>query len=84
MLLVLHDVGLLPFCADVYDWNKELILQIYATLHISGEASDVNTWILDWMSGNTHYTAPATELLHCVPIPIPLEGARCIYDEPEL
>jgi hypothetical protein len=32
----LHDVGLLPFVTDKEHWNKELLLQFYATLHISG------------------------------------------------
>ena len=36
------------------------------------------------MSENTHYTAPASELLHALPLSPPLEEARCIYSEPEL
>ena len=31
-----------------------------------------------------HYKAPASELLHVIPISPPTEGARHIYDEPEL
>ena len=47
ILSVLNDVGLLNFCTDICDWNEELILQFYATLHITGNAEDVNSWVLD-------------------------------------
>ena len=36
------------------------------------------------MSENTHYKAPATELLRALPLSLPLEGACCVYKEPEL
>ena len=36
------------------------------------------------MTENTHFKAPASELLHALPVSPPLEGARCIYHEPEL
>ena len=81
---VLHDAGLINFCTDIVDWNEELILQFYATLHITGNAEDVNSWVLDWMIENTHYKAPAFVLLHALPVSPPLEETRCIYSEPEL
>ena len=84
VLSVLHDAGLLNFCTNICDWNEELILQFYATLHITGDSEDVNSWVLDWMSENTHYKAPATELLRVLPLSPPLEDARCVYNEPEL
>ena len=84
VLSVLYDAGLLNFCTDICDWNEELILQFYATLHITGDSEDVNSWVLDWMSENTHYKAPATELLHVLPLDPPLDGARCIYNETKL
>ena len=83
ILNVLHEAGLLN-CVDICDWNEELILQFYATLHITGDAEDVNSWVLDWMAESTHFKAPASELLHALPVNPPLEGARCIYHEPEL
>ena len=43
VLSVLHDAGLLNFCTDICDWNEEFILQFYATLHIIGDAEDVNS-----------------------------------------
>ena len=36
------------------------------------------------MREKTHFKAPASELLHALPVSPPLEGARCIYHEPEL
>ena len=84
VLKVLHDAGLLNFYTDICDWNEELILQLYATLHITGNAEDVNSLVLDWMTENTHFKAPTSELLHALPVSPPLEGARLLYHEPEL
>src|SRR4051812_28422035 len=84
VLSVLHDAGLLNFCTDICDWNEELILQFYATLHITGNSEDVNSWVLDWMTENTHHKAPASELLRALPLSPLTEDARCIYNEPEL
>ena len=84
VLSVLHDAGLLNFCSDIVDWNEELILQFYVTLHITGDPDDINTWVLDWMTENTHYKAQASELLHALRISPPSEGACCLYHEPEL
>ena len=36
------------------------------------------------MTEHTHYKASASELLHALPISPPPEGARCMYQEPEL
>ena len=36
------------------------------------------------MTKNTHYKAPTSEFLHAPPIRPPSEGARCLYQEPEL
>jgi hypothetical protein len=54
---------LLNLVTDVCDWNEELILQFYATLHLSGEVDDIHSRALDWMSENTHYKSPSDELL---------------------
>ena len=61
VLGVLHEAGLLNFCTNIVDWNEELILQFYAMLHITGNAEDVNSWVLDWMTNNTHFKAPTSE-----------------------
>lgn len=84
VLTAIHDASLLNFCTDICDWNEELILQFYVTLHITGNAKDVNSWVLDWMTENTHYKARATELLRAMPVSPPPEGARLIYSETEL
>ena len=84
VLSVLHDAGLMDFCTDICDWNEELILQFYATLHLTGNVLDLNSWVLDWMSKSTHYKAPASELLHAVPVSPPTEGALLLDEEPEL
>ena len=54
VLSVIHDAGLLNFYNDICDWNEELILQFFATLHITSNVEDVNSWVLDWMTENTH------------------------------
>src|SRR3954471_9494728 len=36
------------------------------------------------MTENTHYKAPASELLRALPLSPPLEDACCVYNEPEL
>ena len=77
-------LGFSNFCTDICDWNEELILQFYAMLHITGYIEDLNSWVLDWMTENTHYKAPASELLHAVLVSPPTEGARRLYDELEL
>ena len=79
VLSVLHDAGLLKLCTNICDWNEELILQFFAMLHITGNVDDVISWVLDWMTESTHYKAPASELLHAIPVSPPVEGARFIY-----
>ncbi|KAI4973527.1 hypothetical protein ZWY2020_041055 [Hordeum vulgare] len=46
--------------------------------------ADINTWVFDWMSQNTHYKAPATELLRELPVPIPSDEVVKLYGEREL
>jgi hypothetical protein len=84
VLAVLHNAGLLSFVTDVCEWNEELIVQFYATLHLSGDVDDIHSWAIDWMSENTHYKAPADELLRALPVDLPSAEARKIYEEPEL
>ena len=36
------------------------------------------------MTDNTHFKAPASELLHALPVSPPLEGVQLIYHESEL
>ena len=84
VLNVLYEARLLPICTDICDWNSDIVLQFYATLHISGDPTDINTWVLDWMTQHTHFKAPANELLRELPVSIPSEQAVKMYDEREL
>ncbi|KAI4984340.1 hypothetical protein ZWY2020_057659 [Hordeum vulgare] len=84
VLNILHEARLLPFCTNIGDWKTDIILQFYATLHISGDPKDVNTWVLDWMTQHMHCKAPATEFLRALPISITSEDAILMYDEREL
>ena len=84
VLTVLHEAGLLPFCNDICDWNEELILQFYATVHFSGDLDDIHSWVLDWMSADTHLKAPTDELLRALPIDLSPQDAKLAYHEPEL
>ena len=54
-----RDAGLLQFVTDKEDWNEELLLQFFATLHIRGYNRDPKTWVLEWMTGNVHHEAKA-------------------------
>ena len=48
---------------DKENWNEELLLQFYATLHIRGYNRDPKTWVLEWMTGNVHHEAKARDLI---------------------
>ncbi|KAI5021492.1 hypothetical protein ZWY2020_058222 [Hordeum vulgare] len=83
-LNVLHEAGLLPMCSDICDWNSDIVLQFYETVDISGDPTDINTWVLDWMTQHTHFKAPTNELLRELPVSIPSEQVVKMYDEREL
>ena len=40
-----------------HPWNREIILQFYATLYISGDESDSTKWIMEWMTEGKHINA---------------------------
>jgi hypothetical protein len=67
----LRTMGLLPFCLYEEHWNEELLMQFYATLHISSYSRDPKTWILHWMTAGTRYSAPVQELIDLTPLPAP-------------
>ena len=54
-----RDAGLLNFVIAKENWNEELLLQFYATLHIRGYNRDPKTWIPEWMTGDVHHEAKA-------------------------
>ena len=57
------DTSLLQFVTDKENWNEELLLQFYATLHIRGYNRDPKTWVLEWMTGNVHHETKALDLI---------------------
>ncbi|KAI5002122.1 hypothetical protein ZWY2020_026772 [Hordeum vulgare] len=82
VLNILHEAGLLPLCTDICDWNSDIVLPFYATLHIFGDPTDINTWVLDWMTQHTHLKAPANELLVNKKTFEPVEGkGKSVIDE---
>lgn len=78
-----HSVGLLQFICDEEHLNEEIILQFFATLHISGNNRYSSTWVLDWLTGNTHFLSPATELLHHTWLAYPEENTPSLFKEPK-
>ena len=65
------EAGLLPFVTDQEHWNKELLLQFYATLHIRGYNRDPKTWVLEWMTDNVHHEAKAFDIIVLTSLPTP-------------
>ena len=65
------EVVLLPFVVDKEHWNEELLLQFYATLHISSYNRDPKTWVLEWMSGDVHHEAKAKDIIELTSLPTP-------------
>ena len=63
MLQDLHHDKLLQFCSECIDWNEELVLQFYATLYVSRDPQDINTWVLEWMIEHKHQTTTVTEII---------------------
>jgi hypothetical protein len=53
-------------------------------VHFSGDLDDIHSWVLDWMSADTHLKAPADELLRAFPIELSPQDAKLAYHEPEL
>lgn len=74
-------ISLLSFACAEEHWNEELILQFFATLHISGYSRDSTTWVLEWMTGDEHYKAPVTELLLLTDLAIPAADLKPNSDE---
>ena len=68
-----RDAGLLSFVTDKEQWNEELLLQFYATLHIRGYNTDIKTWILEWMTGNVHHEAKALDIIELTGLSTPGE-----------
>ena len=67
-------VFLKSFLRFNHGWNREVILQFYATLYISGDLTDSRTWILEWMTGEEKIKCLADQFLALLNLP------RCKFD----
>lgn len=54
VLLDIEDFGLTHVFAFQHPWNREIKLQFYATLYISGDESDCTKWIMEWITEGKH------------------------------
>ena len=75
----LHHAQLLRFCSECIHWNEEIVLQFYATLYVSGDPLDINTWVLDWMTEHRHYTMTVPEAITILDLPLCTSPAACTY-----
>ena len=46
----IEDFGLTHVLGYQHPWNRDIILQFYATLYISGDESYSTQWIMEWMT----------------------------------
>src|ERR1041385_1455973 len=65
----LFHAKLLQFCCECFHWNEELVLRFYATLYVSGDPKDINTWVLEWMNEHQHYTTSVPEIIEILQLP---------------
>ena len=49
ILQVIEDYGLTHVLGYQHPWNKEIILQFYVTLYISGDESCSTKLVMEWM-----------------------------------
>src|ERR1041385_4340634 len=50
-------------------FNSELIKQFYATLYVSGNLDDTDTWILEWMIQGKVFRMHSHEFMEIINIP---------------
>src|ERR1041385_4940931 len=84
LLQDLFHAKLLQFCSECIHWNEELVLQFYATLYVSGDPKDINTWVLDWMTQHQHYTASVPEIIANLQLPPSEASVPSTYGAPLL
>src|SRR3954468_1341347 len=75
----LFHAKLLQFCSECIHWNDELVFQFYATLYVSGNPMDINTWVLEWMTEHQHYTISVPEAIAILEFPICTALTSCSY-----
>jgi hypothetical protein len=52
-----------------HGWNREIILQFYATLYISSDEGDMQTWMLEWMTKEDKISCSAEKFLSYLNLP---------------
>ena len=60
----IKDFGLTHVFAYQHPWNREIILQFYATLYISGDRSDSTKWIMEWMTEGKGVKCSAMDFIY--------------------
>lgn len=65
----IEDYQLAKVFTFKHPWNHECILQFYATLYVSGDNSDIKTWIMEWMTENHQVKCSVMEFLDFLHFP---------------
>ena len=64
LLQELDDFQLLRVFEFQHTWNRECILQFYATLYITGNEEDCTTWVMEWMTEGRRIKCLAMDFVH--------------------
>jgi hypothetical protein len=72
-----------------HPWNREIILQFYATLYISGDESESSKWIMEWMTEGKRIKCTSTDFVSHFHFPrfehgnneIQVHSIHAIFDE---
>src|SRR4051812_28968791 len=73
-----------PYICLRHTLNFELTKKFYATLYVSGESNDPNTWILEWMIQGQVFHMSSQEFMGIVNIPCHTGEQPKIYLLPEM
>ena len=65
----LDQLHLKRFLRFNHGWNREIILQFYATLYVSGNLNDCSTWIFEWMTETEKITCSADQFIAMLHFP---------------
>ena len=64
LLQDMEDFCLTSVFAFKHPWNREIILQFYATLYIFGDESDSSKWIMEWMTEGRRIKCTSRDFFH--------------------
>lgn len=65
----LDELHLKRFPRFNHGWNREIILQFFATLYVLGNLNGSRTWKFDWLAENEKITCSAAEFLDILHFP---------------